>query len=121
MRTVRCVSTCHRYSASTAEAVDTSRISGKASLPGYVSFSNIPMTLEYTVNVTDDPVGMTSMTALPAGTQVTWLSGFYSGSHMWDYIEFSLNGQRARGFVLSGALQTENTDTSDWQDDGNNG
>ena len=101
--------------------VDASRISGKASLPGYVSFSNIPMTLEYTVNVTDDPVGMTSMTALPAGAQVTWLSGFYSGSHMWDYIEFSLNGQRARGFVLSGALQTENTDTSGWQDDGNNG
>ena len=98
--------------------IDLSKLNGsKADLPGAAGFNNIKMTLDRSVNVTDDPVGMTSMTGLSEGTRVTWLATFYSNSHMWDYIEFNLNGQRARGFVLSGALQTEITDTDDWKDD----
>ena len=95
--------------------INLSQLSGKKSdLPGSVVFGNLPMTLQQTASVTDDPVGMTSMTTLAAGTQVTWLNSFYSNSHMWDYIEFTLNGKVARGFVLSGTLGTETTDTDDW-------
>ena len=99
--------------------IDLSKVKGNAALPGAVSFGNIPMQLTMTVNVTDDPIAETAMTTLPAGTQVTWLSTFYSSTHMWDYIEFSLNGQRARGFVMSGILQTEVTDTDSWTDEDN--
>ena len=99
--------------------IDLSKVKGNAALPGAVSFGNIPMQLTMTVNVTDDPIAETAMTTLPAGTQVTWLSTFYSSTHMWDYIEFSLNGQRARGFVMSGILQTEVTDTDSWADEDN--
>ena len=95
--------------------VDLSKVNkSKATLPGTVTFANIKMSLNAAVSVTDDPVGLTSMTVLSPGTKVTWLSTFYSGSHIWDYIEFSLNGQRARGFVISGSLQTETTDTDSW-------
>ena len=87
--------------------INLAELKGKASLPGAVRFDNIRMTLDQTVFVTDDPVGQTPMTTLNAGTQVTWLSTFYSNYHIWDYIEFNLNGQRARGFVMSGYLQTE--------------
>ncbi len=97
--------------------VDLSRVSkGKATLPGPVYFNNIKMTLADTINVTDDPVAETAMTTLPAGTKVTWLTSFYSSSHIWDYIEFNLNGQRARGFVQSGDLLTEATGTDSWTD-----
>ncbi len=97
--------------------VNLNKMSGKKSdLPGKVKFNSIPMVLDRAVNVTDDPVDMTSMTTLSEGAKVTWLATFYSSSHIWDYIEFTLNGQRARGFVLSGALQTETTDTDDWKD-----
>ena len=64
--------------------------------------------------VTDDPVGLTPMTTLSASTKVTWLTSFYSNSHMWDYIEFTLNGKQARGFVMSGVLETEATSTDAW-------
>ena len=87
--------------------INLTQLKGKASLPSTVQFSNNRMTLEQNVFVTDDPVGQTPMTTLIAGTQVTWLSTFYSNYHIWDYIEFNLNGQRARGFVMSGILQTE--------------
>ena len=94
--------------------VNLSQVSGKVpSLPN-ASFGAVPMNVSQAIQVTDDPVGLTSMTTLPAGTQVTWLSSFYSNTYFWDYIEFTLNGQRARGFILSGILQTEDTDSDDW-------
>ena len=95
--------------------VDLSKVNTtKANLPGGVLFGNIPMTLQQTISVTDDPVGLTPMTTLSAGTKVTWLTSFYSNSHMWDYIEFTLHGKQARGFVMSGVLETEATSTDAW-------
>ena len=97
--------------------IDLSKVAGSVDLPAPIVFNSTTMTIQYPINVTDDPMAMPSITTLSEGTQVTWLGTFYSASHMWDYIEFNLRGQRARGFVLSGVLQTEVTATDDWNNE----
>ncbi len=56
------------------------------------------------VNLTDDPAltGAT-LTTLPEGTTVTYLTTMYN-SGAWDYVETTINGQKARGFIESGNL-----------------
>lgn len=63
-----------------------------------------PTTLTETANLTDDPAqtGKTMVT-LPAGTKVTYLTTMYNATG-WDYIETSIDGQTARGFVPHGVL-----------------
>ena len=96
--------------------VDLGKVQGSVPALDYVSFDRVPVRLDQAAQVTDDPVGLTPMTTLNAGTQVTWLGSFYSRSHLWDYIEFSLNGQQARGFVLSGLLHVEDTALDSWSE-----
>ena len=96
--------------------INLSKVSGSVPVYTQANFSRTPLTLDYSVQVTDDPVGMQPITTLSAGTTVTWLASFYSSAHLWDYVEFSLNGQTARGFMLSGALQVEQTDTDTWKE-----
>ena len=63
-----------------------------------------PTTLTETANLTDDPAqtGKT-MATLPAGPKVTYLTTMYNATG-WDYIETSIDGQTARGFVPHGVL-----------------
>lgn len=97
--------------------IDLSKVKDKVAVTANANFARQTVTLTQTVSVTDDPVAMTPITTLAAGSQVTWLTSFYSGSHIWDYIEFTFNGKLARGFVLSGLLTLEDTDTADWTAD----
>ena len=86
---------------------------------GYVSgasikgtLPNLPMlewewtetTLAKNANLTDDPaLTGNPLTYLPAGTTVTYLTTMYNKTG-WDYIETTINGQTARGFVPHGSL-----------------
>ena len=94
--------------------IDLSKVNETVPVNTPANFGYQALTLGQTVNVTDDPVAMTPMATLQAGTQVTWLTSFYTSSQVWDYIEFNLNGQIARGFVPSGTLTVESTDMDDW-------
>lgn len=71
-----------------------------------MTFSYIPMALLQACPMTDDPmVANIPMTWLPQGTQVTFLTTFITQQgQSWDYIEITINGQQARGFVPHGAL-----------------
>ena len=52
------------------------------------------------------------LTNLPAGTKVTYLSTMYN-STAWDYIETTIDGQVARGFVPSGTLSMTGIDITE--------
>ena len=62
------------------------------------------------VSLTDDPAktGL-AMTTLPAGTAVTYLTTMYN-SGAWDYIETTIEGKTARGFVPAGSLDIDDAD-----------
>lgn len=74
-----------------------------SSLPR-LTWDNIRARVLEGVNLTDDPaLTGASMTYLPAGTEVLYLTTMYNSSG-WDYIETQINGQTARGFVPAGSL-----------------
>ena len=57
------------------------------------------------VQLTEDPVmALTPLAQLSQGTNVLWLSRFYSANRAWDYVEVNLNGQMARGFLPLGVV-----------------
>ena len=57
--------------------------------------------------LTDDPAARgTAIASLRAGMQVTWLTRYYNRS-AWDYIEVSVGGETARGFVPAGSLTVD--------------
>lgn len=57
--------------------------------------------------ITDDPArnGSAIMTLQP-GARVTWLTRFYN-RYAWDYVEVSVNGRIARGFIQAGCLDID--------------
>ena len=73
--------------------------------------------------LTDDPVMQRNvMRALKAGETIVYLTTFYGDSSAWDYVETTVNGQVARGFVPSGMLTLAEDEINDaeWPD-GSNG
>ena len=68
-------------------------------------------------SLTDDPA-MTGkvLTNIPAGTKVTYLTTMYN-STAWDYIETTIDGKTARGFIPSGRLSITGVDPTE-QDNG---
>ncbi len=74
-------------------------------------FSYAPATVTARCTLTDDPARTgSSITTLQAGAQVTWLTRFYNNS-AWDYVEVSVGGKTARGFIRTGSLNiTRSTD-----------
>ena len=73
--------------------------------------------------LTDDPVAQQNvMRTLKAGETVIYLTTFYGDSAAWDYIETTVDGQVARGFVPSGSLTLaeDEIDDAEWPD-GSNG
>ena len=65
------------------------------------------------VNVTDDPAltGRT-LTTLSAGDTVIYLTTMYN-TDAWDYIETTIDGKPARGFVPSGSLSITTEDITE--------
>ena len=73
--------------------------------------------------LTDDPVAQQNvMRTLKAGETVIYLTTFYGDSAAWDYVETTVDGQVARGFVPSGSLTLaeDEIDDAEWPD-GSNG
>mgnify|MGYP004669725583 CR=1 FL=1 len=79
-------------------------IRGSVPMDKWLTFDYTSAVLNRSVAVTDDPaVRKTTITQLPAGTWVTYLTSFFNRS-AWDYIETTVNGQIVRGFIPSGCL-----------------
>ena len=69
--------------------------------------------VETAATLTDDPA-LTGkpLAQLPAGTTVTFLTTMYN-SDAWDYIETTIDGKTARGFVPSGILSITGEDATE--------
>ena len=86
--------------------VDGAKIRGGGSTWQQLQFSREPVTLTQSCTLTDDPMrGNSPMASLRAGSSVTYLSSFINqNGQMWDYVETSVNGQRARGFLPANCI-----------------
>lgn len=84
--------------------VNSGNIRGGVPMDQYLTFSYDTATVTERCTLTDDPARTGSaITTLQAGTQVTWLTRFYNNS-AWDYVEVTVNGKTARGFIRAGSL-----------------
>ena len=85
--------------------VDSSSIRGGVPFDLNLDFSYAPAAVLEKCTLTDDPARTGSaITTLQPGAQVTWLTRFYNNS-AWDYVEVTVNGQTARGFIRAGSLE----------------
>ena len=87
--------------------IQTSGIKGQ--LPGLdrLSWESTSCEVLTGVQLTDDPaLTGNALTYLPAGTAVTYLTTMYNDTG-WDYIETTIDGLQARGFVPTGSLSVE--------------
>ncbi len=78
----------------------------KGSLPNLpqLFWENEVRTVTAQVSLTDDPAKTgKALTVLPAGATVIYLTTMYN-STAWDYVETTINGQTARGFIPAGYL-----------------
>ncbi len=93
--------------------VDTSTVKGTLPALQILSWENEPCTLTANVTLTDDPaLTGKAMTTLASGTTVTYLTTMYNKTG-WDYIETTINGQTARGFIPTGSLDINTLDETD--------
>ncbi len=76
-------------------------------------FERTPRRLLEGASLTDDPaLTGRSIAWLPAGTTVTYLTTMYNRT-AWDYVETTVNGQTARGFIPAGVLEIDGTEDDD--------
>ncbi len=93
--------------------VDAGEIRGRQPQGPYLSFSYAPATMFSGADLTDDPARLaSSITYLPEGTQVTYLTNYYN-RYAWAYIETYVGGERVRGFVPSASLSIGSTADDD--------
>ena len=96
--------------------IQISKMKGKVPALDMLSWDGSTVEVLYDTKLTDDPaLTETALTTLPAGTQVTYLSTMYN-SGAWDYIETTIDGKRARGFVPSGTLSYTGEDMTEKDD-----
>ena len=87
--------------------VDTAKVRGGIPYAPDLSFAYDKATVTKRCTLTDDPARTGSaITTLREGTAVTWLSRFYNNS-AWDYVETTVNGKVARGFIEVGCLDIQ--------------
>ena len=93
--------------------VDGSKIRGKKPSLGTLSWDGSVCEVLTSTSLTDDPAltGRT-LTYLPEGTRVTYLTTMYN-SDAWDYIETTIDGKTARGFIPSGMLSITGEDLTE--------
>ncbi len=88
-----------------------------------LQFSRMETTVAQSAILTDDPMLSNSpITTLQVGDKVTYLKTFYGygAQKAWAYVETTVNGQRARGFLPVYCLDLAYTDETTNQD-GTNG
>lgn len=87
--------------------VKESSIRGGVPVDTTLDFSYDPATVLSSCTLTDDPARSGSaITTLSAGTEVVWLTRFYNNT-AWDYVETTVNGKTARGFIRAGSLDID--------------
>ena len=93
--------------------VNGAKIKGKKPELDTLSWDRSVCRVEVSTTMTDDPA-LTGkpLGQLPAGTMVTFLTTMYN-SEAWDYIETTIDGQTARGFVPSGTLSITGADITE--------
>ncbi|MBQ8160374.1 MAG: YARHG domain-containing protein [Clostridia bacterium] len=75
-----------------------------------LNFAYTKAKLTRNVQLTDDPAKtFVTIGNLKAGSEVTYLSTFYN-RYAWDYVEADVNGTTVRGFIESGALDSDYVD-----------
>jgi len=93
--------------------IEIAKIKGKKPALDTLSWDYSPVEVMVSTTLTDDPaLTGRAMATLPAGTRVTYLSTMYN-TQAWDYIETTVNGQTARGFVPSGTLSITGEDITE--------
>ena len=93
--------------------IQISKIKGNKPALDVLGWANSPVEVMVTTTLTDDPaLTGRAMATLPAGTRVTYLSTMYN-NEAWDYIETTIDGQTARGFVPSGTLSITGEDITE--------
>ena len=96
--------------------IEISKIKGKKPALDMLSWDRSVVEVISTTALTDDPaLTGNTLTTLPAGTRVTYLTTMYN-SGAWDYIETTINGQTARGLVRSGSLSITGEDMTEKDD-----
>ena len=84
--------------------VECSKIKGTLPSLSALGWDYIQAPVLNTVNLTDDPaLTGNAIATLPAGTTVTYLTTMFNNTG-WDYVETTINGQTARGFIPAGNL-----------------
>lgn len=79
-------------------------ISGRVPVDTRLSYDYAPAEVTARCTLTDDPARTNSaITTLDAGTQVTYLTSYFN-QNAWDYVEATVDGQTARGFIPAGCL-----------------
>ncbi len=84
----------------------------KGTLPNLpqLTWENEKCQVLQTVSLTDDPAQTGNpMTVIPEGTTVTYLTTMYNSS-AWDYVETTIDGMPARGFIPTGSLNLNYAD-----------
>ena len=96
--------------------VDGSAIRGNRPNLDYLTWEMEPCEVIQGTSLTDDPaLTGNAMTYLPEGTKVTYLTSMFNNT-AWDYIETTIDGQTARGFVPEGTLSIGGPDMTEETD-----
>ena len=102
-----------KASGSTNGYIESAKIKGKKPALDILGWDYSPVEVMVTTTLTDDPaLTGRAMATLPAGTRVTYLSTMYN-TEAWDYIETTVDGKTARGFVPSGTLSITGEDITE--------
>ena len=95
--------------------VDGSKIKGTKPTLDRLTWDGSIYEVLNSTSVTDDPaLTGNALTQLAAGTKVKYLTTMYN-SGAWDYIETTIDGQTARGFIPSGILDITGEDATEYE------
>ena len=87
--------------------VDSGKIRGGIPYAPDLTFAYDSATVTERCTLTDDPARTSAtITTLNPGDTVTWLTRFYNNS-AWDYVEVTVKGKTARGFIRVGSLDID--------------
>ncbi len=92
--------------------VECSKIKGKMPALDQLEWDEATATVTKKVKLTDDPAKTgNAMTTLKKGAKVTYLTTMFNNTG-WDYVETSIDGKTARGFIPTGNLDIKGDDGS---------
>ena len=89
--------------------INGAQLRGNVPVNTYLNFEYITATTLDRCVLTDDPARTgSSITTLPAGATVTYLTTYFN-RRAWDYVEVTVNGTICRGFIEAGSLDVSNS------------